>query len=53
MAASSAPTPQVVARGGERRLLLLAVVCALVLAGIFVVMVRTGWGQRLDDAALD
>lgn len=46
-------TPTSITRGGERRLLLLAVVCGLLLVGLYVLMVRTGWGQRLDDDALD
>jgi membrane-associated phospholipid phosphatase len=40
-------------RGRARRMLLLAVVSVLLLAALYVIAVHTGWGQRIDDAALD
>jgi membrane-associated phospholipid phosphatase len=36
-----------------RRLLALGVLCVLLTAGLYVIFVRTGLGQRIDDAALD
>lgn len=50
---AATPTPQTVTRGGERRLLLLAVVCAALLVVAYAVMVRTSLGQEIDDTALE
>lgn len=41
------------ANRGERRLVVLVIVCVLLLVALYVVAVRTEWGQRLDNAALD
>lgn len=41
------------ARRRERRLLVLAVCCAAALAVLYLAAVRTGWGQRIDNTALD
>lgn len=38
---------------GERRLVFLGTVAALLFAALYVVAVRSGWGQRLDGAALE
>jgi membrane-associated phospholipid phosphatase len=43
----------VVATRGERRLVVLVLACVLLLGALYFVAVRTEWGQRLDDAALD
>jgi len=40
------------AEGRARRLVLLAGVCALVFGLLYVLAVRTGWGQTIDNAAL-
>jgi membrane-associated phospholipid phosphatase len=37
----------------EVMLVVFAVACAVLLAVLYVVAVRTSWGQRIDDAALD
>src|SRR4029453_18585656 len=44
-----------VALGRRRatRLLVLAAVCLVLLAAVYLVAVHTAWGQRIDDAALD
>jgi len=41
------------ARRGREWLLALALVSAVLLMILYLVAVRTGWGQRLDNAALD
>lgn len=48
-----ATDPGPVALAGVRRLLVLAVTAAVLLAALYLLAVRTHWGQRLDDAALD
>jgi len=48
-----ATEPQPVARDGVRRLLVLAITAAVLLAALYLLAVRTHWGQRLDDAALE
>ncbi len=40
-------------RRRARRMVLLAVVSAVLLAIVYLVAVHTEWGQRIDDAALD
>lgn len=42
-----------VANRGERRLVVLVIACVLLLVALYVVAVRTEWGQRIDNAALD
>ena len=52
-----APTPgsdgATLARARTFRLLCFAVVCGLLLVVLYVISVRTHWGQTIDDAALD
>ena len=41
------------ARFGVRRLVVLAATAAVLLAALYLLAVKTRWGQRLDDAAFD
>jgi membrane-associated phospholipid phosphatase len=51
--AATLPGDEAVATRGERRLVILVIACVLLLGALYFVAVRTEWGQRLDDAALD
>jgi membrane-associated phospholipid phosphatase len=50
---SSRPDSFSYTQSEARRLLALGVLCALLTAALYVIFVRTGLGQRIDDAALD